>query len=291
MPKKIKLGLFQVTTNYEWSTAKKLDHMHELAEKCLNDGADIVFMPEAYQYTNDRAILNRPADLARVSGEWRMRCAELAKKYKAYVAPWEYEIDEEGRKYNITYILGRDGEKAAHFRKVHLTYGELEKMGLTNGADFPVFDLDIGKVGVMICYDNYWAESARVLGLRGAELILYPLNGDTLRGGWELKMRARAMDNHLYIASSQIQNKYDTAYTGLVDPYGEVLAKLTEDASHCVKEIETGMDVRIHSSGNREITENLREMLLKGRRVNAYGPLLEEAGSKSWEEIHYGKLP
>ena len=290
MPKKVKIGLFQVTTNYSWDTATKLDHMYELSKRCLSEGAELVFMPEAYQYTNDRDILNRPADLARISGEWQERCSELAKRYNAYIAPWDYEIDEQGRKYNISYILNRTGEKVGHFRKVHLTYGEL-KWGMTNGTDFPVFDLDIGKVGIMICFDNYWVEPARILGLRGAELILYPLNGDTLRGGWELKMRARAIDNSLYVASSQIQNKYDVAYSGLVDPHGDVLAKLTKDASHCVIEIETGLEVKVHSTGKAEYTENIREYLIKTRQIPAYGPLLEPVEAKSWEEICYNKLP
>jgi len=290
MPKKVKVGLFQVTTDYSWDTKTKHDHMYELSERCLTEGADIVFMPEAYQYTNDRDILNRPADLARISGEWKDRCAELAKRYKAYVVPWEYEIDGQGRKYNISYILDREGMEAGRFRKVHLTYGEL-KWGMMNGADFPVFDLEIGKVGIMICFDNYWAESARILGLRGAELILYPLNGDTLCGGWEIKTRARAIDNSLYIASSQIQAKYEAAYTGLFGPYGDVLVKLRENAAHCVMEIETGRDVIIHSTGKQEFSENIREYLNLTRQTQAYGPLLEPVETWSWEQICYNKLP
>jgi predicted amidohydrolase len=290
MSRKAKIGLMQVTTNYTWDTATKQDHMLTLAKRCLDDGADLVFMPEAYQYTNDRGILNRPDDLTRVSGEWKERCAELAKCYKAYVVPWDYEIDSCGRKFNCSYILDRTGREIGRFCKVHLTYGELERMGLTNGADFPVFDLDIGKVGIMICFDNYWVESARIMGLRGAELILYPLNGDTLRGGWELKMRARAIDNSLYVASCQIQNKYDIAYTGLVDPNGDVIAKLTDDDTHSVVEIEMGREVITSSSGNTEFKENIREYLLRTRQTPSYGPLVEPIEAWTWKKIFFNKL-
>ena len=46
-----------------------------------------------------------------------------------------------------------------------------------------MFDLDVGRIGIMICFDNYFPESARILGLRGAQLILYPFYGDTMKPG------------------------------------------------------------------------------------------------------------
>lgn len=114
--------------------------------------------------------------------------------------PWDYEYND-GKIYNSSYILDRNGVELGRYRKTQLTIGEHD---LTPGDDIPVFDLDFGKVGIMICFDNYFPEVARVLGLKGAELVLSPLYGDTLIPQWEIKMKARAIDNSMYIASSQI---------------------------------------------------------------------------------------
>jgi hypothetical protein len=95
-----------------------------------------------------------------------------------------------------------------------------------------VFDLDFGKVGIMICFDNYFPEVARILGIKGAELVLYPLYGDTLNPQWELKMKARAVDNTMYVAPCQIDMKYGIkmgiSYTGMIDPEGNTIARLPE---------------------------------------------------------------
>ena len=290
MSKKAKIGLMQVMSTLEWDMETKLNHMYELAERCLKDGADLVFMPEGYQYSDNMDILNRPDDLRIITSQWHRRCGELAKHYSAYVVPWDYEIDNNGRKYNCSYILDRTGKEVGRYRKVHLPYGEYI-WDLTNGEDFPVFDLDIGRVGIMICFDNYWVESARIMGLRGAQLILYPLYGDTLHGVWELKMRARAIDNSLYVASCQVDDKYDIAYTGLVDPHGDVLVKLTENASYCVVEIDMGLEVVTSTMARPEYKENIREYLISARQTQAYSPLLKPVKAQSWDEIFYNNVP
>lgn len=206
------------------------------------------------------------------------------------MVPWDYEVCGD-RIYNCSYILDREGREVGRFRKVHLTHSEILR-GISHGDDFPVFDLDFGKVGIMICFDNYFPESARILGNRGAELVLYPLYGDTLIPQWELKMRARAIDNSMYIACSQIDNRPGVVYTGLVDPEGNVLHRLELQPSWMVAEIEMDKAVDTHTTGSPDHTENIREYLARCRWPKAYGGLLEPTvHPKSWEEIFYGKPP
>ena len=176
-------------------------------------------------------------------------------------------------------------------RKVHLTYGE-QKKGLVNGNDFLVFNLDFGRVGIMICWDNYFPESARCLGNRGAELVLYPLFGDTLNPGWEIKLRSRAIDNSMYIAACQIDAISPGAFTGLVDTDGTVLERLPGDkASYSVVEIEIGKPTITHTSGNMAFKEDIRKMISRCRRPDAYAALLEPPGDYDWDEIYFGKRP
>ncbi|MBM4050300.1 MAG: carbon-nitrogen hydrolase family protein, partial [Planctomycetes bacterium] len=75
--------------------------------------------------------------------------------------------------FNSAVILGRDGRVVGQYDKTHLTQGEMDA-GLTPGADQAVFQLDFGKIGLLICYDIYFADPANALGRKGAEIIFFP---------------------------------------------------------------------------------------------------------------------
>lgn len=198
--------------------------------------------------------------------------------------PWDYEYND-GKIYNSSYILDRNGVELGRYRKTQLTIGEHD---LTPGDDIPVFDLDFGKVGIMICFDNYFPEVARVLGLKGAELVLYPLYGDTLIPQWEIKMKAKAIDNSMYIASSQIDmyngiNK-GISYSGVVDPEGRTICRLTEKRSWQVIEITMGKQVLTHTIN---IEEDLKQYLKHQRNPKVFGEIVEETRDVwDWDDIY-----
>lgn len=287
---KAKIGLVQVDMELGGDIYQKWNNLLELATNCYENGADLVFFPEAYQYTHDRNIVNRPNELVQFANEFRAKCSELARKYHAYIVPWDYEFDND-KFYNISYILDRVGNEIGKYRKVHLPYSEIDD-GFSNGCDFPVFDLDFGKVGIMICFDNYFPESARILGVKGAELVLFPLYGDMLRPQWELKMRARAIDNSMYIASCQLSHGSDIAYTGIVNPKGDVIARIDDVNTWRVVEIELGKRVITQTTGNLRYKEDLRLYLERCRQPNAYSDLLDiPYNIASWDDIFFGNIP
>jgi predicted amidohydrolase len=113
------------------------------------------------------------------------------------------------------------------YRKVYIPREELEG-GITAGDAYPVFETDFGRIGLMICWDVQYADPARGLALRGAELILMPI-----WGGSQLLGRARAMENHVFLASSG----YDYP-AAIVAPDGEVLAQQETDGTLAVAEID-----------------------------------------------------
>ena len=288
--KKVKVGLIQVDMDSVGDIRKKQENLLYLAQHCCEESADIVFFPEAYQYTQNRDIITRPDELIAFAAEFKSQCAELAKKYHAYIVPWDYDI-EDGKCYNMSYILDRYGNEIGKYRKVHLPYEEIIK-GIANGSDYPVFDLDFGKVGIMICFDNYFPETARILGVNGAELVLYPLYGDTLIPQWELKMRARAVDNSMYIASCQLSHGSDIAYTGIVNPKGDVIARIERAGTWNVVEIDAGQRVITHTSGNPQYSEDIRLYLERTRQPKSYAPLLDiPEKTADWNEIFLGKIP
>lgn len=288
MGRKVKIGLIQVNQVLEDRYEQRLDILESMARACYEEGAELVFFPEAYQHVPDRSVKSDHDRLVRLYTGWKARCAALAREYHAYIVPWDYEPRDDGRVYNSAYILDREGKEVGRYHKVNLTYGELTG-GIVNGDDCPVFDLDFGRIGIMICFDNYCPEIARIMGNRGAELILYPLYGDTLNPQWELKMRARAVDSSVYVASCQIDNVTNVAYTGLVSPTGDVLCRLEGYPSHAVVEVDLGKKLYTNTMNQPGQRELIREYLKKCRHPSSFKGILEEpADTLPWEEIFEG---
>ncbi len=286
----MKLGLIQVDNFASDGYAERLDKLYDAAEEAFSRGADLVFFPEEYQYVPASDMLSVPMKLRVMTEEWKVRCASLAKKRGKYVVPWDYEAAPDGRIYNTSYILDPSGREVGRYRKVHIPYAEMRR-GISRGDDFPVFDLDVGRIGIMICFDNYFPESARILGIRGADLVLFPLYGDTLRPGWDLKLRARAIDNSIFIAPCQIDRDYATAYTGVVGPDGGLIKKLTAAPAVEVVDLDLKDRVLTHTTGSSEITEDIRAYLTRCRNTEAYRGILEAGEKKSWNDVFLGKRP
>jgi predicted amidohydrolase len=283
-----KIGLIQVSSDSNWSVEQCLEEMLMLSENCLKEGADLVFMPEANQYKGVRHLSKKELAI-NYAEDYKQRCAQLARKYQAYVVPWDYEVDEQGKTYNTSYILDRNGEEIGRYRKVIITYNG-EQKGETPGSSFPVFDLDFGRVGIMICFDNYYAEAARCLALQGAELILYPLYGDTLKDQWEIRTRARAIDNSVFVAPCHIHSspkEADVTFTGMIDPTGNVIAKLTEEGTSQVVSIEMGRKVITCTRAAPGLNEDIKQYLLRNRRhgIKAFQPLVEPVEIWDWDQI------
>lgn len=284
MGRKVKIGLIQMNQVAEEHYEQCLDNLEHMARLCFEEGADLVFFPEAYQHVPDRDVIFRREEMQEKFDSWKRRCSEIAKEFHTYLVPWDYEPCENGV-YNCSYILDRNGNEVGKFHKVNLTRSECEK-GIVHGDDFPVFDLDFGRIGIMICFDNYYPESARILGNRGAELVLYPLYGDTLNPQWELKLRARACDNSMYIATSQIDNVTNVAYSGLVAPDGTVLHRLAGYPDHLVVEADLSKPLYTNTMNKPGQRELIREYLKKCRQPAAYKGILEESPDiLEWNEI------
>lgn len=280
----INVGLIQVVDTDDLTLSERHDKLFSYAENCLENGADVVLFPEAYQYLYDRDIKGDPKRLDEVSGQWKESLSALAKKYSAYLIPWDY-YHEDGKVYNSSYILDRKGEEIGRYKKCNLTYGEMQS-GLTRGEEYPVFDTDFGKIGIMICYDNYFPESAACLAAKGAEIIFYPLYGDTWKPQWERKVQTRAFDHSVYIVSCQIGSFHDIAYTGIFSPLGEIEEKLVGDTWK-VAAINNKKRIVSSLENDGKTYEYFRDLIHKSRNFKAYAELATEGEkSKEWDEIY-----
>jgi len=166
-------------------------------------GSDLVLLPEYCSSSGSEALERH--DLAAVSEEvpGGSTCALLSSKARQHGMYAAGGIVERAGDvlYNTVALFGRDGELVGTYRKVHPYWPEEMWGGLSPGeaAAADVFALDFGTVGIMTCYDSWFPETARLLALKGAEVILFP------SAGYHLELLpARAVDNGAYVLASSL---------------------------------------------------------------------------------------
>ena len=189
----------------------------DVVKSRVSDEADIILLPEGITVVGTGKSYAEVAES--IPGPTTQALAEAARAKNAYLAAGIYERD--GRAiYNTAVLLDRQGEVVGKYRKVYLPREEIEG-GLTPGDAYPVFTTDFGKVGLMICWDIQYADPARALALGGAELLLTPI-----WGGNEALGKARAIENHVFVATSGYN--YPTL---VMDPDGEILAQAEDEGT------------------------------------------------------------
>jgi len=151
-----------------------------------------------------------------IPGPSTKRLGDAARRHGFYVVAGLTERDGHAD-YNTAVLIDRQGNLAGKYRKVTLPREEIEG-GLMPGDSLPVFDTDFGRIGMMICWDAEYIEPARALAVQGAEVILVPA-----AGGYMTLLKARALENHLFIVSSG-----DTVESSIIDPTGKVLFETLE---------------------------------------------------------------
>lgn len=171
--------------------------------------ADIVLFPELFNapliHTYEG---NNPAEamrmLAGYTENMRQAMTEMALKYNINIVAGSVpQVYDDGKLYNVSYLCRRDGTWDSQ-EKLHITPEETNCWGISGGHDLKVFDTDIGKIGILICYDVEFPELARLQALRGVKLLLVPFWTDTKTAYLRVRRcaQARAIENECYVAIS-----------------------------------------------------------------------------------------
>lgn len=162
--------------------------------------------------------------------------------------------DEFPRVHSSVYVIGSDGDLKARYRKSHLfdALGHRESDWLKPGNEPPLtVDIEGFRLGVIVCYEMRFPELARYAALSGADALLVPsawYKGYNKEEQWMTLTRARALENTMYVLTS---NQIGNAFTGVsvaVDPAGIIVARATEEEGIVEARLDRGRISRVRAA-------------------------------------------
>lgn len=280
-------------------------NLNDVAEnnlkKCLGwvrdaakQGAEVISLPELYSshyfcQSEDTANFALAEPLYSTSF---IAFSALAKELGVVIIVPFFEKRMAGIYHNSAYIIDTDGSEAGLYRKMHIPDDPhfYEKFYFSPGdIGFKTFPTQKGKIGTLICWDQWYPEAARLTALQGAEVLFYPTAigwhplekeqyGEKQHGAWMNVMKGHAVANGVYVAAANRigleQYLPDTAgiqFWGssfIAGPQGEILAQ----ASHDQEEI-------LIAEVDLELQENVRQNwpFFRDRRIDAFGDITKRA--------------
>ena len=288
-PAKLTVALVQQsnTDNAQHNTAKSISAIREAAQK----GAKLVVLQELHRslyfcQTEDVDVF----DLAEtIPGPSSNALGELAKELSIVIVASLFEKRATGLYHNTAVVLEQDGSIAGKYRKMHIPDdpGFYEKFYFTPGdIGFEPIQTSVGKLGVLVCWDQWFPEAARLMAMAGAEVLIYPTaigwdpNDDIAeqtrqKDAWVISQRAHAVANGVPVIScNRVGHESDPsaqsdgiAFWGnsfIAGPQGELLAEANNtDEQILVVEID------------QKRSENVRRIwpFLRDRRIDHYKDL------------------
>ncbi|MDQ6709486.1 MAG: carbon-nitrogen hydrolase family protein [Candidatus Dormibacteraeota bacterium] len=223
--------------------AANLQSIAGAMEKAASAGAQAILFPElaltGYVIHDDIRPLAEPR-----TGPSLKQLGELARRHALLTICGWPETDGSDRIYNSAAVIERDGSLLAAYRKTHLWDKEVDVFAA--GDRLAAFDTSLGRIGVAICYDMEFPETARLLALDGARIVLTPTaTTDPFAGYQAVYTRARAMENSIYVATANTVGEFDGRQffgeSSLVDPSGHVMQMAGRSDEILLGEIDLGL--------------------------------------------------
>jgi N-carbamoylputrescine amidase len=295
MSYKFVLGLIQMRCTKD--AAENLSRVTDKIREAARRGAQIIcthelFRGEYFCRTEDASLF----DLAEpVPGATTEALARIARENKIVLVASLFERRAAGIYHNTCAVLDADGSFLGKYRKMHIPDDPLyyEKFYFTPGdLGFPNFDTRYGRIGVQICWDQWYPEGARIVALQGAQVIFYPTSigwhpaekkkfGAAQLDAWKTIQRGHAIANGVYVAAVnrvgfETGNIRGNEATGkglefwggsfIADPFGQIVAEAPHD-----KEAILLAEIDLHR------IEDVRRNwpFWRDRRIDAYGPITQ----------------
>ncbi len=212
---------------------------------------------------------NDPRRAQPVPGKATGRLCELARHHGLWLVPGSLCESSQGRVFNTAPVISPDGKLVARYRKL---YPWRPRERCSAGSRFCVFDLPpVGRVGLAICYDQWFPEVIRQLTWMGAELILVPTMTTTADRRLEMVLaQANAIANQVYVASINGLGHGGNGHSLLVDPEGGVLVRAAESESVLAARLDLGRVARVREEGTLGQCRVLKSFRDGGHRFPVY---------------------
>ena len=266
------------------SSAESLERHIALIRDAAAKGAQIVCLQELFltEYFCKGQVTDR-FDLAEtVPGPTTAALCPLAKELGVVIIASLFEKRGPGLYHNTAAIIDADGTYLGKYRKMHIPEdpGFNEKFYFTPGdLGYRVWDTKFGRIGVLICWDQWYPEAARLSALAGAQIIFYPTAigwlksekaelGHSQHTAWETVQRGHAVANGCYVAAvNRVGTEEETEFWGqtfVANPYGVITAKASVSDE----------EVLVVSCDLQQV-EDFRRIwpFFRDRRIDTYQPL------------------
>ena len=285
---KFRVGLVQMSCAVD--PHENLEKAKWKIREAAGQGAQIVCLQELFrsQYFCREENADLFALAETVPGPTTNVLAPIARELGIVIIASLFEKRAQGLYHNTAVVLGDDGEIQGLYRKMHIPDDPLyyEKFYFTQGdLGFKKFDTRFGSLGVLVCWDQWYPEGARLTALRGANILFYPTAigwhpsekaqyGAAQLDAWRTIQRSHAIANGVYVAAVNRVGYEGPPDHGLefwgssfiADPFGQVIAQASEDRE----------EILVAECDPRRVDEVRRNWpFLRDRRIDSYGQLTE----------------
>ena len=284
----LKVGLIQQANTADRSDNKR--RLREAIRRVASEGAELVVLQELHNglYFCQREDVDTFDEAESIPGESTREFGELAQELGIVLVLSLFERRAAGLYHNTSVVLERDGSIAGMYRKMHIPDDPAyyEKFYFTPGdLGFESIETSVGRLGVLVCWDQWYPEAARLMALSGAELLIYPtaigwessdVSGEQTRqsDAWQLVQRGHAVANGLPVVTvNRVGHEADpSGQTGgitfwgrsfVAGPQGELLVELDQREATCVVEIDLARSERVRRWWP----------FLRDRRIDAFSDL------------------
>ncbi len=275
--RKVKLGLIQMrmTEDRNANLSKALSMIREAGGR----GADIVCLPELFNspyFPKEHGVEVKAETIPGIASE---ALSGAARENRLIIVGGSIYEASGGRKYNTSIIFDSDGVQIGKYRKVHLPQdaGFYERDYFAHGRSYTVVQTEKAGIGVLICFDQWFPEAARMNRLMGAEMLLYPTAIGTVSGieqsegnwqeAWEAVQRGHAVANSMVVAAvNRVGTEGGTSFWGgsfIYDQFGTLVARADDGERVVVAECDLDLGMDIEEGWG----------FMKSRRPDTYGRL------------------
>jgi agmatine deiminase len=279
--RRVRISLIQNAVTPD--TEENLKRTLRLARKAANAGAEIICLQELFRtpYFPQEDAKDASVYAESIPGESTETFSALSKEFGISVIVPVYEKTKSGRMFNTAVVIENGIILSSPYRKVHIPHDPLffEKSYFHPGDGYQVYNCSPARIGVLICYDQWFPEPARAVTLMGAEIIFYPTaigwiremdkscEGDW-KDAWETVQRGHAIANGVHVAAAnRVGSEGDLDFWGssfVADAFGTIIASAGEKHDEIVP-----ADVSL--TMNDQVREGWG--FLRNRRPDTYGIL------------------